>query len=150
MSVERINPPELERSPYYSQATVVPAGASLVFVGGQNAVDASGQIVGNGDVEAQTKQVMVNVMACLAAAEAQASDLVSLEIKAVVGVDLRAAQQAAADYLDPSSPPLISVAFVQQLARPGALVEVTALAARVERGDADWLGRDGVSDPAWF
>ncbi len=48
MSVERINPPELERSPYYSQATVVPAGASLVFVGGQNAVDASGQIVGNG------------------------------------------------------------------------------------------------------
>lgn len=113
-------------------------------------MDASGQIVGNGDVEAQTKQVMVNVMACLAAAEAQASDLVSLEIKAVVGVDLRAAQQAAADYLDPSSPPLISVAFVQQLARPGALVEVTALAARVERGDADWLGRDGVSDPAWF
>ncbi len=46
MSVERINPEALHRSPYYSQATVVPAGASLVFVGGQNAIDASGALVG--------------------------------------------------------------------------------------------------------
>ena len=150
MAVERINPDQLEHSPYYSQATVVPAGASLVFVGGQNAVDASGAVIGEGDIEAQTKQVMVNVMACLAAVGTQATDLVSLEIKVVAGVDLRAAAQSAADYLDPNSLPLVSVSVVQQLARPGALVEVSAVAARLDAGDAVWLGRGEVADPAWF
>ena len=102
------------------------------------------------ELAAQTKQVMVNVMACLAAAGTQATDLVSLEIKVVAGVDLRAAAQSAADYLDPNSLPLVSVSVVQQLARPGALVEVSAVAARLDAGDAVWLGRGEVADPAWF
>ena len=112
--------------------------------------DASGAVIGEGDIEAQTKQVMVNVMACLAAAGTQATDLVSLEIKVVAGVDLRAAAQSAADYLDPNSLPLVSVSVVQQLARPGALVEVSAVAARLDASDAVWLGRGEVADPAWF
>lgn len=150
MAVERINPDQLEHSPYYSQAAVVPAGASLVFVGGQNAVDASGALIGEDDIEAQVKQVMVNVMACLAAAGTPATDLVSLEIKVVAGVDLQAAVQAAGDYLDPNALPLVSVSIVTQLARPGALVEVSAVAARLDAGDAVWLGRGEVDDPAWF
>ena len=44
----------------------------------------------------------------------------------------------------------ISVSVVQQLARPGALVEVSAVAARLDAGDAVWLGRGEVADPAWF
>lgn len=150
MSVERINPDSLHRSPYYSQATVVPAGASLVFVGGQNAIDASGALVGADDVTAQTDQAMANVVACLSAAGATVSNLVSLEIKAVGGTDLSGAHRVAMGYLDANSLPLISVAIVQQLAVPGALVEVSAIAARPEVGDAAWLGRDHVSDPAWF
>lgn len=150
MAVERINPEQLFHSPYYSQATVVSAGAGLVFVGGQNAVDSAGVLVGQDDVRAQTDQVMRNVIACLKAAGTSASELVSVEIKAVVGVDVRAAQQVAAKYLDPLSPPVVSGSFVQQLALPGALVEVSAVAAKVEAGDAAWLGRDAVEDPAWF
>lgn len=150
MAVERINPEQLPRSPFYSQATVVPAGASLVFVGGQNAVDATGALVGPGDAVAQTDQVMRNVVACLTAAGTSVSNLVSLEIKAVAGTDLGAAAQAAARYLDAKSLPAIGVSVVQQLGPAGALVEVSAVAARFEIGDALWWRGGDVTDPAWF
>ncbi|GAA2180533.1 hypothetical protein GCM10009785_11750 [Brooklawnia cerclae] len=141
MSLLRINPETLHRSPHYSQATLVAPGASLVFIGGQNAVDASGGLVGPGDVVAQTQQVMTNVTACLDAAGVSSADLVSLDIKVVDGVDLAAAQQAAAPYLDPESPPLITVSVVTRLALDGALVEAGAVAAVPNMGDAVWLGR---------
>ncbi len=65
----------------------------------------------------------------------------------MAGTDLSGAQQVAARHLDANSLPLISVAIVQQLAVPGALVEVSAIAARPEVGDAAWLGRDQVRGP---
>jgi enamine deaminase RidA (YjgF/YER057c/UK114 family) len=39
-------------------------------VGGQNAVDAGGNIVGAGDITAQTRQIFANLEAALAAAGA--------------------------------------------------------------------------------
>lgn len=150
MAVQRINPASLERSPYYSQATLVPAGASMLFIGGQNAVNQSGAWVGLGDEAAQTSQAMKNVVACLHEAGATASDLINLEIKVVDGVDLALCQRAASGYLDLNSLPLISVSIVQQLARSGALVEISAVAAVIDASDAAWLGRGGVDDPSWF
>ena len=44
--------------------------------------------------------------------------------RALAGVDLRAAAQTAADFLDPNSPPLVSVSVVLQCTHPGALGEV--------------------------
>ena len=32
MAVQRINPASLEQSPYYSQATLVPPGASMLYI----------------------------------------------------------------------------------------------------------------------
>lgn len=141
MSLLRINPDALHRSPHYSQATLVAPGASLVFVRGQDAVDATGALVGAGDAVAQTRQVMANVAACLSAAGVTTSDLVSLDVRVVGGVDVAAAQQAAAAYLDPESPPLVSVSIVAGLALQGALIEASAIAAVPNMGDAEWLGR---------
>ncbi|WP_341728115.1 RidA family protein [Brooklawnia sp.] len=150
MAVQRINPISLERSPYYSQATLVPAGASMLYVGGQNAVNASGAWIGLGDEAAQTSQAMKNVLACLNEAGATPSDLVSLEIRVVGGVDLALCQRAASGYLDLKSLPVIGVSIVEQLARKGALVEISAVAAVIDGSDAAWLGRGEIADPAWF
>jgi 2-iminobutanoate/2-iminopropanoate deaminase len=50
----------------YSQAV---CAGGFVFLSGQIALDpASGQLVGNGDVEAETRQVLANLKAVLAAA----------------------------------------------------------------------------------
>lgn len=148
MAVQRINPASLEQSPYYSQATLVPPGASMLYIGGQNAVTAAGAWIGLGDEAAQTAQAMKNVMACLDAVGAGVADLVSLEIKVVEGVDLALCQRAASGYLDLNSLPLISVSIVGQLARRGALVEISAVAAVIDPSDAAWLGRGTADDSA--
>ncbi|MEJ5913714.1 Rid family hydrolase [Pseudokineococcus sp. 1T1Z-3] len=108
---------------------VVPAGVVTIYVGGQNGVDATGAVVA-GDVTVQTRQVFTNIATALAAAGAELADVVSLSILLVDGADLHAAAAAGAEALaDLADPPLVTVALVSGLAVPGALVEVTALAA---------------------
>lgn len=59
----------------YSQA--IAASGRLVFVSGQIALDPqTGLIVGSDDVEAQTRQVLANLKAVLAAAGASFADVV--------------------------------------------------------------------------
>ncbi|MEO8706066.1 MAG: Rid family detoxifying hydrolase [Kofleriaceae bacterium] len=65
----------------YSQAVVVPIGdKKMIFCSGQIALDpATGQIV-EGDVEVQTRQVLENLGAVLAAAGAGFADVVKTTI----------------------------------------------------------------------
>jgi 2-iminobutanoate/2-iminopropanoate deaminase len=65
----------------YSQAVVVPVGGQrMVFCSGQIALDpATGQVI-EGDVAAQTRQVMENLSAVLAAAGASLADVVKTTI----------------------------------------------------------------------
>jgi 2-iminobutanoate/2-iminopropanoate deaminase len=65
----------------YSQAVVVPVGAQkMIFCSGQIALDpATGALV-EGDVAAQTRQVLANLGAVLAAAGASFADVVKTTI----------------------------------------------------------------------
>jgi Endoribonuclease L-PSP len=70
-----LRPEGLVNSPAFSHVAVVPPGATAVYVGGQNAVDGDGKLVGGDDVAAQTEQVMRNLHVALAAAGATFSDV---------------------------------------------------------------------------
>jgi enamine deaminase RidA (YjgF/YER057c/UK114 family) len=125
-----LRPDGLVRSPAFSHVAVVPPGVATIYVGGQNAVDANGALVGADDVAAQTAQVMANLKTALAAAGASMSDLVSCTVLFVAGVDLRAAYGVAASAFDADrEPPLVTGAMVAGLAVPGALIELSAIAA---------------------
>lgn len=150
MTAQRINPRGLEQSPYCSQATLVPAGASMLYIGGQSGIDASGALVGNDDAQAQSKQAMGNVIACLSEVGGEASDLVALEITVADGVDCAECQRGIMSYLDPSSLPNVRVCIVPRLARESALVEIAAVAAVVDASEALWMGTGEAKDPAWF
>jgi enamine deaminase RidA (YjgF/YER057c/UK114 family) len=126
--ISLLRPEGLVHSPAFSHVAVVPPGATTVYVGGQNAVDGEGKLVGPGDVAAQTARAMANLQAALAAAGAGGHDLVMLTILVVDGVDLAAAYPVAAAALAGAAPP-VSVGRVAGLAVPGALVEVSAIAA---------------------
>ena len=123
-----LRPDGLVQSPAFHHVAVVPPGATTVYVGGQNAVDAKGALVGADDVAAQTRKVMANLHLALAAAGAGVEDLVMLTILLVDGADLAAAYPVAAAELAGAAPP-VTVARVAGLAVPGALVEVSAIAA---------------------
>lgn len=123
-----LRPDGLVQSPAFHHVAVVPPGASTIYVGGQNAVDGGGTLVGAGDVAAQVRQTMANLHVALAAAGATVHDLVMMTIMLVDGVDLAAAYPVAAAGLAGAAPPVV-LARVTGLAVPGALVEVNAVAA---------------------
>jgi enamine deaminase RidA (YjgF/YER057c/UK114 family) len=123
-----LRPEGLVHSPAFSHVAVVPPGATIVYVGGQNAVDSDGTLVGGDDVAAQTQQVMRNLHVALGAAGATVQDLVMMTVLVVDGVDLAAAYPVAAAGLAGAAP-LVVAAFVAGLGVPGALVEVSAVAA---------------------
>jgi enamine deaminase RidA (YjgF/YER057c/UK114 family) len=128
-AVERIRPEGLVRSPAFSHVAVVPPGATTIYVGGQNAVDAEGALVGGNDVAAQSVRAVENVRTALAAAGASLDDVVQWTVLFVDGADIGAAYQAIAPFLAADEPALVTAASVAALGVPGALIEVAAIAA---------------------
>jgi enamine deaminase RidA (YjgF/YER057c/UK114 family) len=131
-TVSLLQPAGLVRSPAFSHVAVIPAGATQILIGGQNSVDETGTLIGPDDFVAQVNQVMANLKVALAAAGAEMTDLVSLFLAVVDGTDLRAGYAAAAAHLAGNQPPpLISAVIVPSLGVPGALLELSAVAAVV-------------------
>ena len=56
-----LRPEGLVQSPAFTHVAVVPPGATTVYIGGQNAVDGDGTLIGGDDAAAQTQQVMKNL-----------------------------------------------------------------------------------------
>jgi enamine deaminase RidA (YjgF/YER057c/UK114 family) len=123
-----LRPEGLVQSPAFTHVAIVPPGATTVYIGGQNAVDGDGKLIGGDDVAAQTQQVMTNLHVALAAADATVQDLVMMTILLVEGADLASAYPVAAAELAGAAPPVVA-ARVAGLAVPGALLEVSAVAA---------------------
>ena len=59
--------------------------ASLLHIGGKNATDASGRIVGAGDLGAQTRRTLENLRTILKAEGAGFEDLVKMNIYLLAG-----------------------------------------------------------------
>jgi len=118
--IQLLRPSGLVESPAFSHVAVVPPGATTIFIGGQNAVDQDGALVGGADAAAQTKKVMENLVTALAAAGAGIDDLVSVTVVLVEGVDVQAAYAAAAPSLaSAKTPPLVNGLLVSSLGVPG-------------------------------
>ncbi|WP_395244619.1 RidA family protein [Agromyces sp. MMS24-K17] len=130
-TITRLRPDGLVRSPAFSHVAVVPPGATTIYVGGQDAVDAEGRLVGEGDVAAQAVRALANAKTALAAAGATLDDVVQWTVLIAAGADLGAAYGAIAAELASDEPPLVTAALVAGLGVPGALVEIAAVAAVV-------------------
>jgi enamine deaminase RidA (YjgF/YER057c/UK114 family) len=125
--LERIDPPELGASPGYSYA-VVAQGARTVYTAGAVPLDASGALVGAGDLRAQAEQTVSNLLVALQAAGAGVADVVKTSIFVVAS--RRETLGQAWRYLESSaltSPPstLLGVTF---LGYDGQLIEIEAIA----------------------
>lgn len=127
--IQRIRPDGLVVSPAFSHVAVVPPGATTVYVGGQNSVDASGALIGEGDVAAQAARALDNAETALAAVGASLDDVVQWTVLFVDGADLGAGYGAIAGRLASDEPALVTAARVAGLGVPGALVEISAVAA---------------------
>jgi enamine deaminase RidA (YjgF/YER057c/UK114 family) len=113
----------------YSHVVEV-SGGKLVFVAGQIALDAEGNVTGKDDLAAQTHQVLKNVEAALAAAGATFADVIKLNTYVVnLRPDmLPTIREVRSQYLAGANPPASTLVGVTALAFEGLLIEIEAVA----------------------
>lgn len=127
MPVRHVNPEGLHRSPAFSQAVVVEAPTKTIYVGGQNGVDASGQVVGPTMAE-QARQAFRNLAAILASEGARLADIVHWRIAVLDGHPFDEGYAAFQEVWDPADPPPAITVHVVAGLNPGCLVEIDAVA----------------------
>jgi enamine deaminase RidA (YjgF/YER057c/UK114 family) len=128
-SVSYINPDSLNKNPAFTNVVVVEGNVRTVHIGGQDATNASGEIVGKGDIVAQVEQVLTNLHAALAAGGAGPEHIIKWNIYVVEGQSLQAGFAAFQNaWPETPNPPAITGVFVSGLAHPDFLVEMDAVA----------------------
>ncbi len=108
----------------YSQAL---SAAPFVFISGQIALDAQGNLV-KGDIVVQTCQVIANLKAILAAAGLTLKDVVKTTVYLTDLADFQEMNRAYGEFF-PAHPPARSTLQVAGLPR-GAAIEIEAIAAK--------------------
>ena len=128
MTLELINPEDRPTPESYTQV-VTATGSRLVFVAGQVADDAEGNLVNPGELGAQARQAFANVGRSLAAAGARPEQVTKITIYVVHHqVEYLPDISAARIALFGDHKPADTIVGVETLAEPGYLIEVEATA----------------------
>ncbi|MDN7025111.1 RidA family protein [Methanoculleus sp. FWC-SCC1] len=127
--LEYINPAGMTAPRGYSHAVSVSGDHTTVYIGGQNAVDENGLLVGNGNLGEQTGQVLDNIEKIVNSAGARIGNVIKLTIYVRQGQNPQEGFQAfQKKWPADTGYPAITVLFVAGLAHPDWLVEIDAVA----------------------
>jgi reactive intermediate/imine deaminase len=124
--MQHINPPSLSKPTGYTHV-VVATGGRTVYISGQIALNAAGELVGKGDLKAQSTQVFENLKAALAAAGATFDDVTKITVFMTDVSELPTFRSVRDQYIK-GAPPASTLVQVVRLARPDLLIEVEAIA----------------------
>ncbi|TAJ97552.1 RidA family protein [bacterium] len=112
----------------FSQAVKVPAKGHLIFVSGLTARDPSGNVVGRGDIRAQTRRTLENLRAVLAEAGTTLEDVVKVTVFIRhMERDFKPIHEVRAEFF-PNNPPASTMVEVSRLVEPDHLIEIEAIA----------------------
>jgi enamine deaminase RidA (YjgF/YER057c/UK114 family) len=125
--IRRSDPEGLHRYPAFSQVVEV-AAARTVVVSGQLAVDATGALVGAGDIEAQTEQVFRNLRTALVSVGLGLEHVVKLGTFLATMADLEGYRKVRRRWIPDDALPA-STLVQARLVDAGYLVEMEAIAA---------------------
>jgi enamine deaminase RidA (YjgF/YER057c/UK114 family) len=133
MKTEFINPPGL--CPTFGWTHVATAtGGKTIYISGQVAVDARGQVVGKGDLKRQTEQTFENLKIALAAAGATWRDVIktNLYVVSLKPEQVPMLREVRSRYIDPERPPVSTLVGVAALVGADWLIEIEAVALVAE------------------
>jgi enamine deaminase RidA (YjgF/YER057c/UK114 family) len=121
------NPDTMQKPPGYSHVVEVTGPGRTVYFAGQLGIDKSGRMGAN--AREQMEIAFENVKAALASVGAGFEHVVKLNNYVVdIGANLAHYREVRDKYVNTVSPPASTTVGVPQLARPGALFEVEAIA----------------------
>jgi enamine deaminase RidA (YjgF/YER057c/UK114 family) len=129
MSKQFINPPTLNPTNGFTHV-VTSVGGKTIHVSGQVSVNEKAEVIGKGDMRAQTDRVFENLKACLAAAGATFKDVVKITYF-VVGLKAEHVpiiREIRAKHLDMTNPPASSLVGVAALVVPDWMIEIELVA----------------------
>ena len=126
--LKRTNPPTLSKPTGYSHVVETVGAVKTVYVSGQIAYDASGNVVGAGDMKAQAEQVFKNLDTALRAAGATFADVVKMNSYITDMSKAPAVREVRARYFGDAVPASTFVE-VKGLVRPELMLEIEVIAA---------------------
>ena len=122
------NPPGLSTPRGYTHVVDVPAGRTL-YIAGQVAFDAQGNVVGKGDIRAQTEQVFRNLKTAVESAGASMSDVVKINWYVRDVSQLAVYREVREQFFGTGPRPASTLVEVKGLVSDDLLIEVEAIAA---------------------
>ena len=128
--IQRLNPPGLSTPTGYSHV-VSARGGRTIYIAGQVSQDVKGQVVGEGDLPAQTRQVFANLETALKAAGATFDDVVKMNTYMRDASQLQVYRDARATYFTKALP-ASTLVEVSRLANPAFLIEIEVIAVVAE------------------
>lgn len=129
MQTQFLNPEGIHKPVGYTHV-VIPGPGKLVYISGQIALNAKGEVVGTGDLRAQVKQDFENLKTALAAAGGTLNDIVKLNYY-VVNLrpeHLPVIREVRNSYISQEHPPASTLVGVTALAREDFMIEIEAVA----------------------
>jgi enamine deaminase RidA (YjgF/YER057c/UK114 family) len=133
VEIKMLNPPNLHHpvGPY-SQVSRVRASSELIFIAGQTATDVSGNLVGPGDLEAQCRQIFLNLESALTGVGATWTNVVHFTNYLINREDQPRFAKFRLGFFPnifPNGFPPNTILFVDELLHKDFLLEVQAIAA---------------------
>jgi enamine deaminase RidA (YjgF/YER057c/UK114 family) len=127
MSHTTITPADVKPVANYKLATRM-EGGRLLYIAGQVARDAAGNVLGPGDIRTQARQVFENLRRVLQAAGGDLADLLKITTYITRIEDFPAVAEIRSSIF-PGALPASTLIVVTRLAQPDLLIEVEGIAA---------------------
>ena len=127
MNRQQVNPWTWQDQFGFSQAWRVDGAQSIVFVSGQGPISPDGELIGDGEFEAQARQVFENLQTVLADAGASLDAIVRITVYLTDIGTLRDFGRIKAEFIAGEQPASTALE-VSSLALPGMMIEVDAIA----------------------
>ena len=128
-SIRFINPKTMAKPPGYTNVVETTGPGRTVYIAGQLGLDLDNRLVGGpGDFRAQCEKAFENLRLALAAVGAGFKDVVKITNYLVDMSHIAIFREVRDRFLAAAAPPASTTMAISQLARPGALFEIEAIA----------------------
>lgn len=124
--IQRLNPPGLSTPTGYTHIVTARPGRTI-YISGQVALNAKGELVGRGDMSAQTRQVFMNLETALKAAGATFNDVVKTNYYLRDASQVQVVRDTRSQFFVKELP-ASTLVEVSRLANPDFLIEIEVIA----------------------
>jgi enamine deaminase RidA (YjgF/YER057c/UK114 family) len=123
-----VNPKDVHPVMGYTHVVSVDGPARLLFISGQVSKNKEDELVGKGDLDAQTRQVYLNLGTVLKSMGASFADVVKQNIYTTRPDQVQTIRRVRTEFLSKAEPPASTLVGVTGLVDPEFLIEIEMVA----------------------